>query len=81
MDRDGRLYAATRMGVQVLDRNGRVRAILPVPGGEVTSVAFGGENFDTLYATSAGVVYKRKLKVSGMPPWAASIQLPPWGAG
>jgi enterochelin esterase-like enzyme len=81
MDRDGRLYAATRMGVQVLDRNGRVRAILPVPGGEVTSVAFGGENFDTLYATSAGVVYKRKLKVSGMPPWAAPIQLPPWGAG
>src|SRR5579872_4534601 len=30
MDREGRLYAATRMGVQVFDRNGRVRAILPV---------------------------------------------------
>lgn len=81
MDRDGRLYAATRMGVQVLDRNGRVRGILPVPGGEVTSIAFGGENFDTLYATCGGVVYKRKLKVPGVPPWYAPIKLPPWGAG
>ena len=30
MDRDGYAYAATRMGVQIFDRNGRVRAILPV---------------------------------------------------
>ena len=32
MDRDGRAYVATRMGVQVFDRNGRVAAILPLPG-------------------------------------------------
>jgi hypothetical protein len=32
MDHDGRLYAATRMGVQVFDRNGRSRLIMPVPG-------------------------------------------------
>jgi gluconolactonase len=50
MDSEGRLYAATRMGVQVFDRNGRVRAILPVPGGQVTGIAFGGDHFDTLYS-------------------------------
>jgi hypothetical protein len=40
MDRDGRLYAATRMGVQVLDRNGRVRAILPLNGQAAVAIAF-----------------------------------------
>jgi gluconolactonase len=82
MDRDGRLYSATRMGVQVFDRNGRVRAILPVPGGEVTSVSFGASNFGTLYVTCVdNKVYRRKVKVPGAPAWAPPIKLPPWGAG
>ena len=89
MDRDGRLYAATRMGVQVFDRNGRVRCILPVPGGEAEARAgaapqglcFGGANFNTLYVTCGDKVYKRTLKATGAPPWAAPVKLPPWGAG
>jgi sugar lactone lactonase YvrE len=40
MDREGRLYAATRMGVQVFDRNGRSRLILPVPGGRSDGFEF-----------------------------------------
>ena len=32
MDRDGRAYVATRVGVEVFDRNGRVAAILSLPG-------------------------------------------------
>jgi sugar lactone lactonase YvrE len=48
MDREARLYAATHMGVQVFDRNGRVRVILHVPGSEVTNLRFGGINFGTL---------------------------------
>jgi len=80
-DTAGRLYAATRMGVQVLDRNGRTRAILPVPGGEVTGICFGGEKFDTLFVSSGGKLYQRKLKSAGTPPGAAPIKLPPWGAG
>ena len=35
-DTAGYLYVATRMGVQLCDHNGRVRAILPLPSGEVT---------------------------------------------
>jgi len=34
-DRDGRLYVATRMGVQVCDQAGRVTCILPTPNGRV----------------------------------------------
>ena len=82
MDVEGSLYAATRMGVQAFDRNGRVRAILPVPGGEVTGLAFGGERFDPLYVSCADHrIYRRKLRVPGAPAWGAPIKLPAWSAG
>ncbi len=82
MDSGGRAYVATRMGVQVFDRNGRVAAILPLPGnGAATGLCFGGHDFDTLYVASGGKVYRRKLHVPGVPPWAAPVKLPPWGAG
>jgi sugar lactone lactonase YvrE len=44
-DRDGRIYVATRLGVQVLDRNGRSRVIMPVPGGRGEQRLFWGEGF------------------------------------
>lgn len=82
MDRDGRLYAATRMGVQVFDRNGRVRAILPLPGGRVTGLSFGGANFDILYVSCENhKLYFRKLKVMGAPAWSAPVKLPAWSPG
>jgi gluconolactonase len=82
MDRDGLAYVATRMGVQVFDRNGRVAAILPLPGNAAgTSLCFGGHDFDTLYVASGGKVYRRKLHVPATPPWADPVKLPPWGAG
>jgi gluconolactonase len=82
MDRDGRAYVATRMGVQVFDRNGRVAAVLPLPGNAAgTGLCFAGHDFDTLYVASGGKVYRRKLHVPGAPPWAVPVKLPPWGAG
>lgn len=81
-DRDGRLYAATRMGVQVFDRNGRSRLILPTPGGEAVDLAFGGRDFDMLYVVcSDHRLYRRKLKVHGAPSFAAPTKLPAWMAG
>ena len=65
VDRDGRLYAATRMGIQVCDQAGRVNAIVPTPNGKLSNLCFGGEKFDTLFATCGDKVYKRKLKVAG----------------
>jgi hypothetical protein len=69
----------------VLDRNGRTRAILPLPGADgnpaAEAVAFGGEAFDTLFALSGGKLYTRKLRASGLPPAAPFRKLPPWGAG
>jgi sugar lactone lactonase YvrE/enterochelin esterase-like enzyme len=82
MDTDGRAFVATRMGVQIFDRNGRSAAILPLPANApATSLCFGGHDFDTLYVAAGGKVYRRKLAAHGAPPWAAPIQLPTGNAG
>lgn len=66
VDRNGRLYVATRLGVQVCDQAGRVNCIIPTPNGKVSNLCFGGENFDTLFATCGDRVFKRKVKVKGV---------------
>lgn len=65
VDRDGRLYVATRLGIQVCDQAGRVNCIIPTPNGKVSNLCFGGADFDTLFATCGDRVYKRKLKIRG----------------
>ena len=64
-DKDGRLYVATRMGIQFCDQAGRVNGIIPTPNGKVANFCFGGEAFDTLYAACGDKVYSRRLKVKG----------------
>jgi gluconolactonase len=74
VDRDGRLYVATRMGIQVCDQAGRVNAIIPTPNGRVSNLSFGGADGDVLFATCGDKVYKRRLKVKGAHAWAAPIK-------
>ena len=62
VDRDGRLYVATRMGIQVCDQAGRVKCIIPTPNGRIANLCFGGPNFDTIYATCGDKIYKRTVK-------------------
>jgi sugar lactone lactonase YvrE len=65
VDRDGRLWVATRMGLQVCDQAGRVNCIIPTPNGRIANLCFGGAEFDTVYATCGDRVFKRKVKVKG----------------
>jgi sugar lactone lactonase YvrE len=65
VDRDGRLYVATRMGIQVCDQAGRVNCIIPTPNGRLANFCFGGEAHDTLYACCGDKVFARKLKAKG----------------
>ena len=65
VDRDGRLYVTTLMGIQVCDQAGRVNCIIPTPNGKVANLCFGGADFQTLFATCGDRVYKRKVKVKG----------------
>ena len=75
------LLGGLKNGVQVFDRNGRARGILPMPEGQPTSVCFGGAAFDTLFVTSGGRLYRRRMKSVGAPAFLAPLTLPPWGAG
>lgn len=70
-DRDGRLYVATRMGLQVCDQAGRVNCIIPTPNGKVSNLTFGGSKFDTIFATCGDKIYSRAVKVSGAHGWQA----------
>ncbi len=80
-DAQGNLYVATRMGVQICDRNGRVEGILTLPGGAVSSLCFGGPKFDHLYIVCGGQIYERPLQVPGVPGFAPPVPLPGFGGG
>jgi sugar lactone lactonase YvrE len=69
VDRDGRLYVATRMGIQVCDQAGRVNCIIPTPNGKITNLSFGGPEFNVSNATAGDKVYKRKVKTTGANAW------------
>ncbi|HEY3132051.1 MAG TPA: SMP-30/gluconolactonase/LRE family protein [Acidobacteriota bacterium] len=78
VDGDGRLYVATRLGIQVCDQAGRVNCIIPTPNGKISNLCFGGEDFETLFATCGDKIYKRKVKVKGANAWAAPLKpVPP----
>lgn len=77
-DTEGNLYIATPIGIQVCDHNGRVRAILPVPGRSVDFIAFSGNR---LYAVSKGKIYVRTMKSTGHDSWNEPIEYKAQGAG
>lgn len=67
VDEKGRLYVASVTGVQILDQGGRVIGILTAPDRQIISgMAFGGPNFDTLYAATKTAIYSRKLNTKGV---------------
>ena len=79
-DTHGNLYIATPIGVQVCDHNGRVRAILALPGKEhkVDAIAFIG---NTLWAKSGDKLYARKLAHTGWNCWDTFIFVKSQGQG
>ena len=76
VDTQGRLYVATRMGIQICDQPGRVNCIIPTPNGKVSNITFGGKDYKTIYATCGDKVYKRKLKATGYLSWMKPIKPP-----
>ena len=66
-DTAGRVYVASKIGIQLLDQLGRVNAILPIPpsNSQASNVCFGGPGFNILYVSCGDKVYRRKLKTRG----------------
>ncbi|MBQ1275749.1 MAG: SMP-30/gluconolactonase/LRE family protein [Flavobacteriales bacterium] len=74
----GNVYAATPIGIQVCDHNGRVRAILPLKGRSVSSIAFSGKY---IYAISGGKLYVREVLLEGYNAPQEKIDVKSQGAG
>jgi hypothetical protein len=74
VDRDGRLWVATKLGIQVCDQAGRVLCIIPTPNGNIVDLCFGGKGLDTLFAFCIDKVYARKVKVKGVLPFQAPFK-------
>jgi sugar lactone lactonase YvrE/enterochelin esterase-like enzyme len=77
VDAAGRLYVATRMGVQICDQAGRVNSIVPTPNGKVSNLTIGGPAFDTLYATCGDKVFRRRLNVKAAPSFLPPVKPAP----
>lgn len=61
-DKDGRIYAATELGIQVFDPTGRLCGVMTVPEGKAEVMAFEG---DKLTLWIGDTKYARKLNTQG----------------
>ncbi|MEO5944993.1 MAG: SMP-30/gluconolactonase/LRE family protein [Ferruginibacter sp.] len=66
-DTAGRMFVATKMGIQIMDQLGRVNAIIPTPpsNGQPSNVCFGGADFNILYVSAGDKIFRRRLKTQG----------------
>jgi sugar lactone lactonase YvrE/predicted alpha/beta superfamily hydrolase len=73
-DTAGRIFVASRIGIQVMDQLGRVNAIIPAPpsNGQTSNLCFGGPDFNIMYVSAGNKVFRRKLKTRG----ANSFEMP-----
>jgi hypothetical protein len=63
LDSEGRIYAATPIGVQIFDPTGRLCGVLTKPSREpLTDVNLAGPEGDLLYVADKNGVYVRKVK-------------------
>jgi sugar lactone lactonase YvrE/enterochelin esterase-like enzyme len=77
VDTLGWLYVTTEMGIQVCDQPGRVEGIILKPELKApSSIAFGGKNFDTLFAACGDKVFKRKTQARGVLSFESPIKPP-----
>lgn len=78
VDKEGRVYVATRLGLQVLDQSGRVEGIISKPQNQwLANVVFGGKNLDTLYVACGNHIYRRKTRTQGVLSWEAPVKPAP----
>lgn len=65
MDAAGRLYVATRRGIEIFSATGQALGLIPTPT-RIQSIAFAGAGRKTLYAVGGGAVYRIPLLAEGV---------------
>ena len=67
VDVDGNVYCGGSGGIWVMDSTGKHLGIIVHGEGATTNVAFGGDDWKTLYFTTWNTVGRVQLKVAGLP--------------
>jgi gluconolactonase len=65
VDKKGRFYVATFMGVQVFNPDGSSAGLIKNSPGYMTGVTFAGPESDLLYATAGRALYRISIDTSG----------------
>ena len=65
VDRKGRYYITSELGVQIFDPTGRLCGVLPKPLKDqpLTTCVLAGPDHNTLYVANGTTIYSRRLKV------------------
>ncbi|MFN3191312.1 MAG: alpha/beta hydrolase-fold protein [Aureliella sp.] len=65
VDRIGRFYVTSELGIQIFDPTGRPCGLLPKPDKDkpLTTCAIAGSDRNTLFIAQGGKIYKRKLTI------------------
>jgi gluconolactonase len=66
IDERGRFYVTTFSGIQVYAPDGKSLGLIKTPAGYISSVAFGGEDFEYLYATGRQGIYRIPMLTHGV---------------
>ena len=64
IDKDGRVYVTSSVGVQVITPDGKNLGTIPTTH-PLQNIAFAGPNKKTLYIVSRGAAYKLQLLAQG----------------
>jgi sugar lactone lactonase YvrE len=74
--KEGQLFVATRMGIQVCADDGPTQVILPLPDrSRVVGVCLGGAGMNTLFAFGGDKVWKRLVKPHALGAFSPSIRV------
>lgn len=68
VDVEGNIYCTGPGGVHIINPEGRLIARLKIPG-HSTNMAFGDDDWRTLYVTTYNSVYRTRVKVPGVAVW------------
>lgn len=68
VDVEGNVYCTGPGGVHVIDPHGRTLGRLKVPG-HSTNLAWGDDDWQSLYVTTFNSVYRTRVRVPGVPVW------------
>lgn len=75
-DVEGRIYAGTSEGIQIVGADGRELGVLSVPGRRIASFDFGGERRDVLFVAAGDRILKRRLAVRGVSAFLSGLFWP-----